>query len=131
MERILLKSKIHRATITEADLHYEGSMAIDLNLLEAANIVPYEMVRVYNINNGARFETYAIEAPRGSGTISLNGAAARMGHRGDLVIVTTFVNVKEEEVAKHRPVLVFVGEGNGIGEITREPEEPCRVRSVG
>ena len=114
MRRNIFKSKLHRVTVTEADLHYEGSCAIDLDLLEAADIVPYEMIQVYNINNGERFETYAIEGERGSGTISLNGAAARKGEPGDLVIIATFVHLDEEEVRTHKPTVVLVDEHNRI-----------------
>ncbi len=114
MRRYMLKSKIHRATITEADLNYEGSLTIDRDLLDQANIFPYEMVKVYNINNGARFETYAIEGERGKGDICLNGAAARMGHPGDLIIITTFVDMDEAEVAHHKPLVVHVDNRNRI-----------------
>ena len=112
MRRYMLKSKIHRATVTEADLNYQGSLTIDQNLLKQANILPYEMVKVYNINNGERFETYAIEGEPGSGRICLNGAAARKGHRGDLIIITTFVELDEQEVAGHKPIIVHVDERN-------------------
>lgn len=114
MERTLLKSKIHRATVTDADLHYEGSITIDRDLMDAANLVEYEKVAVLDINNGARFETYVIEGPRGRGDICLNGAAARLVAKGDLVIIVSYCNVKEDEVAQHRPVLVFVDEKNRI-----------------
>ncbi len=108
MRRYMLKSKIHRATVTAADLNYEGSLTIDRDLMDRANILPYEVVKVYNINNGERFETYAIEGARGGGEICLNGAAARKGHHGDLVIITTFVDLDENEVARHTPVVVHV-----------------------
>ena len=112
MLRMMLKSKIHRATITEANLNYEGSLTIDANLLRLADILPYEMVHVYNINNGERFETYAIEGEAGSGVMCLNGAAARKGHPGDLIIVTTFATYQAEELAKHTPKIVLVDERN-------------------
>ncbi len=108
MLRVMLKSKIHRATVTEANLAYEGSLTIDANLMRLADILPYEMVHVYNINNGERFETYAIEGEAGSGTICLNGAAARKGAPGDLVIITTFATYTAEEVARHLPKIVLV-----------------------
>ena len=108
MTRILLKSKIHRATITESNLHYEGSMTIDQDLMEAADIVPYEQIQVYNIANGERFSTYAIEGPRGSGVICLNGAAARKGLAGDLVIIATYADFAEQEVKNHKPKVVYV-----------------------
>ncbi len=112
MERFILKSKLHRVKVTQADLNYEGSLGIDRTLMEAADIVPYEMVKVFNITNGERFETYAIETPAGSGEISLNGAAARKGAVGDLIIITTFVNLTEEEISGFKPKLIFVDENN-------------------
>jgi aspartate 1-decarboxylase len=112
MLRMMLKSKIHRATITEANLNYEGSLTIDANLLRLADILPYEMVHVYNINNGERFETYAIEGEAGSGVMCLNGAAARKGHPGDLIIVTTFATYQAAELAQHTPKIVLVDERN-------------------
>lgn len=112
MQRIMLRSKIHRATVTECDLHYEGSCGIDENLLEAADIKEFEKIDIWNVNNGARFSTYAIKAPRGSGVISLNGAAARCAHLGDLVIICTFAPMNEEEVATYKPKVVFVDDNN-------------------
>ena len=112
MQRNLLKSKIHRATVTAAELHYEGSCAIDLDLLEAADIREFERVEIWNVSNGARLNTYAIVAERGSGTISLNGAAARQAAVGDLVIIATFADYTEEEGRVHQPKLVFVDERN-------------------
>lgn len=112
MVRTMLKSKIHRATITEANLTYEGSLTIDAQLLEMANILPYEMVYVYNINNGERFETYAIEGEPGSGVICLNGAAARKGMPGDLIIITTFAAFAAQELQDHQPQIVYVDADN-------------------
>ena len=112
MRRYMLKSKIHRATVTAADLNYEGSLTIDRDLMDQANILPYEVVKVYNINNGERFETYAIEGERGKGEICLNGAAARKGHHGDLVIITTFVDLEENEIQRHKPIVVHVDQRN-------------------
>jgi aspartate 1-decarboxylase len=112
MYRHLLKSKIHRVTVTHCELHYEGSCAIDEDLLEAANIVENEQIHVWNIDNGERFVTYAIKGQRGSGMISLNGSAARRAAVGDLVIIATFAQVHEEQVVRHRPQLVFVNEAN-------------------
>ncbi|MBF0476184.1 MAG: aspartate 1-decarboxylase [Deltaproteobacteria bacterium] len=112
MPRMMFKSKIHRATITESNLDYEGSMSIDVNLMELADILPYEMIHIYNINNGARFETYAIEAERGSGTICLNGAAARMGCAGDLVIICTYQPMDDAQAKNHQPVVVKVDSYN-------------------
>lgn len=112
MVRTLLKSKIHRATITEANLTYEGSLTIDARLMELADILPYEMVYVYNINNGERFETYAIAGEAGSGVICLNGAAARKGMPGDLIIITTFATYTAAELADHAPQIVYVDAAN-------------------
>jgi aspartate 1-decarboxylase len=93
MIRTFLKSKIHRATVTQVDLNYEGSLGVDADLMKAADILPYELVQVYNINNGERFETYAIEESAGSGTIALKGAAARKGTLGDLIIITCYTTI--------------------------------------
>ena len=112
MYRIMLKSKIHRATVTGADLNYEGSITIDKDLLEKADILPYEQVQIYNISNGQRFETYVIEGDRGSGEICLNGAAARLVQKGDLIIIASYILVPEEKVKEHRPKYVFVDEFN-------------------
>jgi aspartate 1-decarboxylase len=115
VQRIMLKSKIHRATVTHCELHYEGSCAIDENLLELANISDNERIDVWNINNGERFSTYAIRAERGSGIISLNGSAARRAQIGDLVIIATFAHVDETDVqAGFKPLLVFVDGENRV-----------------
>ncbi len=116
MQRKMLKSKIHRATITEADLNYNGSMTIDRDLMDAANIVPYEQVKIYNINNGERFDTYAIEGAPGSGVIGLNGAAARKGHIGDLIIIVTYSNYDDSELEGFAPVILLCDENNTIQE---------------
>jgi len=110
----MCKSKIHGAVVTEANLHYMGSLTIDQALLEAANIVPYEWVHVVNVTTGARFETYAIEGQAGSGIIGLNGAAARLGHPGDKLIIMCAASLTEEEIAHFKPHLVFVDERNHI-----------------
>jgi len=112
MQRIMLQSKIHRATVTDADLNYEGSITIDESLMEMANLVMFEQVRVYNITNGERFETYVINGPRNSGTICLNGAAARKVAKGDLIIICNYVMMEAEEAKNHQPKLVFVDEQN-------------------
>ena len=112
MDRKMLKSKIHRATITGADLHYEGSITIDKDLLEASDIIPYEAVAVWNVTNGNRFETYAIEGERGSGVICINGAAARLVSPRDLVIIASFVVMENVEAIRHEPKLVFVDDQN-------------------
>lgn len=112
MYRTLLKSKIHRVKVTQCELHYEGSCAIDENLLEAADIVENEQVHIWNIDNGERFVTYAIKGRRGSGMISLNGSAARRATVGDLIIIASFAQIGEEQMATHKPRLVFVDEAN-------------------
>ncbi len=109
-----MKSKLHRATVTQADMHYEGSISIDAELLVAANILPHEQVDVLNISNGARFTTYAIEAPRGSRTIGVNGAAARLVQAGDLVIILTYCQMAAEAARNHNPLVVLLGDGNEI-----------------
>ena len=114
MYRKLLKSKIHRATVTRSDLNYEGSIAVDASLLEAADIQPFESVHVWNVSNGSRLETYAIAAESGSGEICLNGAAARLAHAGDIVIVASFAWLDEHEAATAHPRLVFVDPANHI-----------------
>jgi len=114
MQRHLMKSKIHRATITAADLHYEGSLTVDEDLLDAADLVTYEEVQVVNVNNGSRFTTYVIPGQRGSGTIQLNGAAARLGHPGDLVILISYGLYADAEARRHAPRVVFVDERNRI-----------------
>ena len=114
MLRRLMKSKIHRATITHADLHYEGSLTVDQDLLEAADLVKYEEIQVVNVNNGSRLSTYVIPGPRGSGVVQLNGAAARLGMPGDLVILISYGEYTEAEVEQHQPRVVFVDGGNRI-----------------
>ncbi|MEJ7613232.1 MAG: aspartate 1-decarboxylase [Candidatus Fervidibacter sacchari] len=114
MMRILCKSKIHRATVTEANLNYEGSLTLDPLLMEAAGLVPFEQVHVLNLNNGARFETYLIEGERGSGTICVNGAAARLVQVGDPVIVLAYALVPEDELADFIARIVFVDEHNRV-----------------
>ncbi|NTW07621.1 MAG: aspartate 1-decarboxylase [Syntrophaceae bacterium] len=118
MKRILLKSKIHRATVTDADLNYEGSISIDEKLMEEANMLPYEKVDIYNINNGERFSTYIITGKRNSGTICLNGAAARKVAKGDLIIIATFVVVEDEEAKEWKPKCVFVDAKNKIKKVS-------------
>jgi aspartate 1-decarboxylase len=112
MFRTLLKSKIHRVAVTHCELHYEGSCAIDENLLEAANLIENEQIHIWNINNGERFVTYAIKGERGSGMISVNGSAARRACNGDLLIIAAFAQVHEDQVAGHKPQLVFVNDQN-------------------
>lgn len=112
MRRIMCKSKIHRATLTGADLHYEGSISIDRDLLDAADVLEFEKVQVVNINTGTRLETYAISAPRGSGEIQLNGAAARLGAVGDRVIIISYAEYEQDELADFTPKVVFVDDHN-------------------
>jgi aspartate 1-decarboxylase len=112
MKRMMLKSKIHRATVTEANLHYEGSITIDPLLMEATDIVQWEQVDVYDITNGNRLTTYAISGERGSGVICLNGAAARLIEVGDLVIICSYAEFSEEERPSHHPKIVLVNENN-------------------
>ena len=117
MNRIMLLGKIHRAIVTEADLHYEGSCGIDEDLLDAADMHEFEKIELYNINNGERFSTYIIKAKRGSGIISLNGTAARKAHVGDHLIICTYGQVSANEITKHAPKIVLLAEGNTIKEI--------------
>jgi aspartate 1-decarboxylase len=112
MIREVMGGKLHLVRITQCNLEYEGSCAIDQNLLEAANILPFERIHIYNVNSGQRLDTYAIPARRGSGTIGLNGAAARLAQKGDRVIIVTFVQVNEDEIASHRSTVVMVDEKN-------------------
>lgn len=116
----MFKSKIHRATITGADLNYEGSIKIDADLLEAANMFEYEAVWIWNINNGERLMTYTIRGPRGSGVIELNGAAARLGQKGDLIIITTFADMSEEKAESWKPTVVLVDSYNKVKEVCDE-----------
>ena len=111
MQRVMLKSKIHRATITGCDLHYVGSITIDADLLDAADMLEHEQVHVLDIDNGARFETYTIAGQRGSGAMQINGAAARLVHDGDTVIVVSYANYSEAELARYRPRVVHVQAG--------------------
>lgn len=110
----MLRAKLHKATITEADLNYEGSLTIDKDLLDAVGIIPFERVKVYNINNGERFDTYAIEGEAGSGVIGLNGAAARKGMIGDLIIIVTFGFYASEQLDGYHPQIALLDENNKI-----------------
>lgn len=117
MFREFLRSKIHRAIVTKVNLHYNGSLSIDDEILEASGILVNERVHVYNINTGQRFETYAIKAPRGSREIGLNGAAARLGAVGDLIIIVAYGYLNESEISGHKARIVVMGEGNQIKKI--------------
>lgn len=123
----MLKSKIHRAVVTESNLNYVGSITIDRDLMDAAGLFEYELVQVVDINNGNRFETYCIAGPRNSGMICLNGAAARLVCVGDQVIIMAYCQIDSDEVEKHAPQIVFVDEANRITE-TRKHEEHGRER---
>jgi len=117
MRRHLFKSKIHRATVTQADLHYEGSVTVDVDLLRAADILPYEKVAIWNVTRGTRLETYALEGEAGSGVICINGAAAHLVHPGDLVIIATFADVEEPETRHWKPRVVLVDENNRVKQV--------------
>jgi aspartate 1-decarboxylase len=112
MMKTMLQAKLHRVSVTQADLHYEGSCGIDESLLEASGIREFQYIEIYNINNGERFSTYVIRAARGSGEISLNGAAARKAMVGDLLIITAYASYSEEELKAYRPVIVLADERN-------------------
>jgi aspartate 1-decarboxylase len=118
MQRTMLKSKIHRATVTEANLDYQGSVTIDADLMEAADLLQFERIEVYNITNGERFATYAIQGRRGSGEICINGAAAHKAGVGDLVILASYADYAEEEARRHQPYLVFVDQANRIATLS-------------
>ncbi|MBB6635349.1 aspartate 1-decarboxylase [Cohnella thailandensis] len=120
MFRQMMKSKIHRATVTEANLNYVGSITIDQDLMEAVDILPDEKVQIVNNNNGARLETYVIPGPRGSGVICLNGAAARLVQPGDIVIIIAYAFVTEEEARQHRPKIAIMDEGNKMAKLLAE-----------
>ncbi|MEK4385451.1 aspartate 1-decarboxylase [Solibacillus sp. FSL W7-1464] len=123
MFRMMMNSKIHRAQVTQADLNYVGSITIDKNILDAVGMLPNEKVHIVNNNNGARFETYIIAGERGSGVICVNGAAARLVQKGDIVIIISYVYVDNNEVAEHHPTVAIMGESNTIKEIIAyEPE---------
>lgn len=121
MQRTMCKGKIHRATVTQANLNYIGSITIDQDLLDAANIYPYEKVQVVNITNGSRLETYTIAGARGSGVICLNGAAARLTAEGDLVIIISYAQYTDEEIRSLVPQIVFVDENNRMTEKKNVP----------
>jgi aspartate 1-decarboxylase len=123
MLRMMLNSKIHRAVVTEADLNYVGSITIDQNLLDAVGMLPNEKVHIVNNNNGARFETYIISGERGSGVICVNGAAARLVQKGDVVIILSYAYVMNDEAKDHKPTVAIMDENNSIREIiSYEPE---------
>ena len=120
MNRTMLKSKIHRATVTDCDLHYVGSITIDPDLLEAADILEFEQVAIVDVDNGARFETYTIAGERGSGEMKVNGAAARLVHRGDTIIVISYGSYDREDLDEYEPVVVHVNSENSIIDVDAE-----------
>ncbi|MCS6988087.1 MAG: aspartate 1-decarboxylase [Chloroherpetonaceae bacterium] len=120
----ILKSKIHRATVTGADLRYEGSITLDADLMEAADMLPNEKAQIVNNNNGARFETYIIEGERGSGVVQLNGACARLAAIGDEIIIMTYAEMTREEAKQHKPLVALVDKQNRPTKIYRVGEEP-------
>jgi aspartate 1-decarboxylase len=122
--RFMMKSKIHRATVTQADLHYVGSIGIDQDLMEAADLLEGEKVAIVDITNGARLETYVIPAPRGSGTITINGAAARLVSAGDLVIIISYTMLEDAEARKLVPTVVHVDEQNRVVKLGSDSSEP-------
>lgn len=124
VQRTMLKSKIHRATVTQADLHYAGSLTVDAALMQAADLLPGEQVQVVDINNGARLETYVIEGPRGSGVIGINGAAARLVHPGDLVIIISYASMDDAEARAFAPRVVHVDAGNRVTGTGTDAAEP-------
>ncbi|WP_171042273.1 aspartate 1-decarboxylase [Sinomonas gamaensis] len=123
MNRTMFKSKIHRATVTHADLHYIGSVTVDLDLLEAADILPGELVSIVDVTNGARLETYTIAGERGSGVIGINGAAAHLVHEGDIVILISYASMSNEEAREFVPTVVHVNAENKIIELGTDPAE--------
>jgi aspartate 1-decarboxylase len=125
MQRLMLKSKLHRVTVTQSELGYEGSCAIDENLLDAADIKEFQQIEVWNVNNGARFTTYAIRADRGSGTVSVNGGAARQAAPGDIMTIATFAMYNEIELQKFQPTLVYVDAKNRI--MSKKTAIPAQV----
>jgi aspartate 1-decarboxylase len=124
MYRTMLKSKIHRATVTHADLHYVGSVTVDAALLEAADLLPGELVSIVDVTNGARLETYTIEGERGSGVLGINGAAAHLIHPGDVVILISYMSVDDREAREHKPRVVHVDECNRVKELGTDPARP-------
>ena len=119
MLRMMLKSKIHRARVTDADLHYEGSISIDEDLMQAANLATNEHVHVWDVTNGNRFETYALAAQSGSGTICINGAAAHLAKKGDIIIITSFGLIEETQHKTHQASIVLVDEKNQIKKVSK------------
>ncbi|KRE32385.1 aspartate 1-decarboxylase [Paenibacillus sp. Soil724D2] len=122
MFRTMMKAKIHRATVTEANLNYIGSITIDEDLIDLVGMLPNEKVQIVNNNNGARLETYIIPGPRGTGVICLNGAAARLVQTGDTVIIISYAMMTDEEAKKHQPTIAIMGENNKVAQLLKEEE---------
>ena len=131
MKLNVFKSKIHRATVTHADLDYEGSVTVDSDLLDAAHIVPYEAVHIWNVTRGSRLVTYALPGPRGSGAVCINGAAAHLNEPGDLVILATFADMTPEEARQHKPKVVRVDSRNQVIDTDHTEQPGAVLRSVG
>ena len=127
MFRQMLRAKIHRVVVTEADVDYEGSLTLDADLLDAAGMVPFEKIDVYNVARGTRFSTYAIEGGRGSGVCCVNGAAAHLASPGERIIIAAYASIPESDIRTHTPRIVLVGEGNRIREIRSTEREGARV----
>ena len=126
----MFKAKIHRATVTQADLHYEGSVTIDEDLMDAADFIENEAVHIWNVTRGTRLMTYALKGPRGSGVICINGAAAHLNQPGDLVILATYAEMEDAEAKAHVPKVVFVDAANRITQIDKEVPGPARRMAV-
>lgn len=118
MQRIILKSKIHRATVTDANIEYEGSITLDEELMDAAGLLPYEQVSIYNVTNGERFQTYVIKGERGSGEVCINGAAAHLAKKGHIIIIASYAGMEEIEAINYQPAMVYVDAKNRIRLIT-------------
>lgn len=118
MQRIILKSKIHRATVTDANIEYEGSITLDEELMDAAGLLPYEQVSIYNVTNGERFQTYVIKGERGSGEVCINGAAAHLAKKGHIIIIASYAGMEEIEAINYQPTMVYVDAKNRIRLIT-------------
>lgn len=126
MLRTMLKSKIHRATVTDANLNYEGSCTVDMALIKQADLNPFERIFIYNINNGERFETYVIEGPEGSGVIALNGAAARKGMAGDLIIIVSYGMYTPEELGEYQPKILVLDQDNRVKKMVHADQLPIK-----
>jgi len=129
MNRTMLRAKIHRIGVTQCDVAYEGSLTLDPDLMERADMLPYEKVEVYDVDNANRFATYLIEGQRGSGECCVNGAAAHLVNIGDLLILASYTTVQEDDVAGHRPRVVLVGEGNRVKTVKEHEEAGVRVEA--